>query len=85
MFYLQSCLIVFFFDGSSQERALKFIDEMTNSHVSNFYIPILSILSLHSLCQYNVLFTVEYVNNNICHMLRFGSEYPSRGDPPIWH
>ncbi|XP_060568964.1 protein XRP2-like [Ruditapes philippinarum] len=28
----ESCLIVFFFDGSSQERALKFIDEMTNSH-----------------------------------------------------
>jgi hypothetical protein len=23
------------------------------------------------------------MNNNICHIWRFGSEYPSRGDPPM--
>jgi len=31
----QSCLLVFFNDGSSQERALKFIDEMKRNHVSS--------------------------------------------------
>jgi hypothetical protein len=27
-------------------------------------------------------FDITWINN-MCHMLRFGAEYPSRGDPPI--
>ena len=34
VFYLQSCLLVFFNDGSSQERAISFIEAMRSMHVS---------------------------------------------------
>ena len=35
LLYLQSCLVVFFNDGLSQERATRFIEEMKKNHVSS--------------------------------------------------